>query len=189
MMQFRRKAFRKGKTPHLSDKMHDISDDEDEPLSEMEMKEKKEKITYSNIYVTKLKKSKYKIVNDTDDINSIIALLKEWNISTPKLIVSVTGGAGQFSLPSRIKTAFKYGIAKIAESTDALIITGGTQTGVMKLVGEGMAKYYQKDNIKLLGIASWECGMFRDELEEYQNNPVYDSEKVYFKIYIYIKIN
>jgi len=136
--------------------MHDISDDEDEPLREMEMKEKKNKITYSNIYVTKLKKSK-----------------------TPKLIVSVTGGAGQFSLPSRIKTAFKYGIAKIAESTDALIITGGTQTGVMKLVGEGMAKYYQKDNIKLLGIASWECGMFRDELEEYQTNiEKNDAEKV-----------
>ena len=145
---------------------------------------KTENISYNNIYIDKYKKSKYKIVNDTDDINSIIALLKEWNISTPKLIVSVTGGAGQFSLPSRIKTAFKYGIAKIAESTDALIITGGTQTGVMKLVGEGMAKYYQKDNIKLLGIASWECGMFRDELEEYQNNPVYDFEKVYFKKYI-----
>ena len=44
------------------------------------------------------------------------------------------------------------------------IIKGGTQTGVMKLVGEGMAKYYQKDNIKLLGIASWECGMFKEEL-------------------------
>jgi len=27
-----------------------------------------------------------------------------------------------------------------------------------------MAKYYQKDDIKLLGISSWECGMFRDEL-------------------------
>jgi hypothetical protein len=34
----------------------------------------------------------------------------------------------------------------------------------MKLVGEGMAKYYQKDDIKLLGISSWECGMFKDEL-------------------------
>ncbi len=50
---------------------------------------------------------------------------------------------------------------------------------VMKLVGEGMAKYYQKDNIKLLGIASWECGMFRDELEEYQTNiEKNDAEKV-----------
>ena len=38
----------------------------------------------------------------------------------------------------------------------------------MKLVGEGMAKYYQKDDIKLLGISSWECGMFRDELVIFQ---------------------
>ena len=34
----------------------------------------------------------------------------------------------------------------------------------MKLVGDGMAKYYQRDDLKLLGISSWECGMFRDEL-------------------------
>lgn len=40
------------------------------------------------------------------------------------LFVSVTGGAGRFFLPSRIKTAFKDGIAKIAVSTNALIITG-----------------------------------------------------------------
>lgn len=37
----------------------------------------------------------------------------------------------------------------------------------MKLVGEGMAKYYQKDDIKLLGVASWECGMFRESLVIY----------------------
>jgi len=155
-----------------------ISDDEDELLENIETKERTTKETYSNIYVSRLKKAKYKIIND-QDVDSVIKLLKEWNIATPKLIVSVTGGAGQFSLPSRIKTAFKYGIAKIAESTDALIITGGTQTGVMKLVGEGMSKYYQKDNIKLLGIASWECGMFKEELQDFQDNPdKYDAEKV-----------
>ena len=81
-------------------------------------------VPYSYIFKSKYKKAKYKIVNDNENIEKIMTLLNEWDIAKPKLIVSVTGGAGQFSLPSRIKTAFKYGIAKIAESTDALIITG-----------------------------------------------------------------
>ena len=158
----------------------EMSDDDNENECEIQSSTS---IQYSNIYVTKLKKSKYKIINDNESIQNVIKLLKQWRKSQPKLIVSVTGGAGQFSLPSRIKTAFKYGIAKIAESTDALIITGGTQTGVMKLVGEAMAKYYQKDDANLLGIASWECGMFKEELEEYQNNSEkYDSEKVFLYI-------
>ena len=34
-------------------------------------------------------------------------------------------------------------------------------------------------SIKLLGIASWECVLFKDELEEFQNNSVnYNEEKV-----------
>jgi hypothetical protein len=77
-----------------------------------------------SIFISKTKKSKYVILNDYELIDNVLSILNQWKISRPKLIVSVTGGAGQFALPSRIKTAFKYGIAKVAESTDALIITG-----------------------------------------------------------------
>ena len=86
--------------------------------------EKYTQIEYKNIKINRYKNSKYRIVNDNEPIENILKIFDEWNISKPKLIVSVTGGAGSFALPSRIKTAFKYGIAKIAESTDALIITG-----------------------------------------------------------------
>ena len=80
--------------------------------------------TTPSIFISKTKKSKYVILNDNELIDDVVYILNKWKISRPKLIVSVTGGAGQFALPSRIKTAFKYGIAKVAESTDALIITG-----------------------------------------------------------------
>lgn len=105
--------------------MNEYDEDDDhlnaKPLID---EEKRKHVSYSNIYINKLKRSKYKILNDNENNENILDLLNEWDIAKPKLIVSVTGGAGQFSLPSRIKTAFKYGIAKIAESTDALIITG-----------------------------------------------------------------
>ena len=112
-----------------SQKEYESSDGEDEPLKRSQnikniIKDHSSMFKTSTIFINKLKKSKYKIVDDNESITDILAVLDKWEISKPKLIVSVTGGAGQFALPSRIKTAFKYGIAKIAESTDALIITG-----------------------------------------------------------------
>ena len=58
-----------------------------------------------------------------------------WNLRVPKLILSVTGGAQKFTLPHRMKKAFKRGLIKAVVTTDAWIITGGTNTGVMRLVG------------------------------------------------------
>jgi len=104
----------------------EVSEEEDEPLRNIKMIIKNHESIFKtpNILISKIKKAKYKIVKDTEPIEDVLDILDFWNISKPKLIVSVTGGAGMFALPSRIKTAFKYGIAKIAESTDALIITG-----------------------------------------------------------------
>jgi len=56
----------------------------------------------------------------------------------------VTGGAKNFTIPHRIKKAFKEGLVKAAASTGAWIITGGTNTGVMRLVGEAVADEYPK---------------------------------------------
>lgn len=62
-----------------------------------------------------------------------------WGLQAPKLIISVTGGAQKFTIPQRMKKAFKRGLIKAAASTGAWIITGGTNTGVMRLVGEAVA--------------------------------------------------
>jgi hypothetical protein len=80
-----------------------------------------------------------------------------WWLSYPQLILSITGGAQNFTIPHRMKNAFKRGLIKAAASTGAWIITGGTNTGVMRLVGEAAADELQKYNtqITLLGIATW----------------------------------
>ena len=82
---------------------------------------------------------------------------KGWNLSRPKLIISVTGGAKKFSMPHRMKKAFKCGLIKAAVSTGAWIITGGTNNGVMRLVGEAVADELDKynTNLPVIGIATW----------------------------------
>ena len=64
----------------------------------------------------------------------------KFNIKKPQLIISVTGGAKNFTIPLKTKNAFKLGLIKAATSTNALIITGGTNTGVMKLVGHAIVE-------------------------------------------------
>ena len=56
-----------------------------------------------------------------------------WALNHPQLILSITGGAQNFTIPHRMKYAFKRGLIKAAASTGAWIITGGTNTGVMRL--------------------------------------------------------
>jgi len=73
----------------------------------------------------------------------------------------VTGGAKNFEIPKRMKKAFKEGIIKAAISTDAWIITGGTNYGVMQLVGEAVKEecplYYSSESkLTLLGICTKE---------------------------------
>ncbi len=54
-----------------------------------------------------------------------------------------------------IKSAFKLGLVKAAKTTSAWILTGGTNHGVMKLVGDAVAEDLNANDITVLGITSW----------------------------------
>ena len=89
--------------------------------------------------------------------------VNSWKLPEPKLILSVTGGARDFQIPYRMKKAFKEGLIKAAISTDAWIVTGGINHGVMQLVGEAVKEecplYNSSENeqsISLLGICTKE---------------------------------
>ncbi len=58
-----------------------------------------------------------------------------WELPRPKLLISVTGGAQDFPL-SRAKENVLYKLMEAARQTDAWIVTGGTDAGIMKYVGE-----------------------------------------------------
>lgn len=73
----------------------------------------------------------------------------------PKIIISVTGGAQSFEIDNDTKNAFKKGLIKAAKSTNALIVTGGTNHGVMSLVGEAVSEDFHGNKLFVLGIATW----------------------------------
>ena len=44
----------------------------------------------------------------------------------PNLLISVTGGARDFDVPSELRTNFAKGLCAAAKSANAWIVTGGT---------------------------------------------------------------
>lgn len=80
-----------------------------------------------------------------------------WDLKPPKMILSVTGGAKSFTLPFSTRKAFKRGLAKAAMLTRSWIITGGTEQGVMRLVGEAVAEeqLMRGKDLVVLGVATW----------------------------------
>ncbi|XP_059198440.1 transient receptor potential cation channel subfamily M member 2-like [Centropristis striata] len=85
-------------------------------------------------------------------------LTEQWKLSPPNLLISVTGGAKNFYLKSRLKNMFHRGLIKVTQTTGAWIITGGTHAGVMKHVGQAVRDYSlssMKGQIVAIGVATW----------------------------------
>uniref|UniRef100_H2U1T6 Transient receptor potential cation channel, subfamily M, member 2 n=1 Tax=Takifugu rubripes TaxID=31033 RepID=H2U1T6_TAKRU len=91
-----------------------------------------------------------------------------WKIPPPNLLISVTGGAKNFHLKARLKKMFHRGLIKVAQTTGAWIITGGTHTGVMKHVGEAVKDYTLSSSVQsqivAIGIPTWGIIHNRDTL-------------------------
>ncbi|KAL8563213.1 hypothetical protein ACOMHN_053960 [Nucella lapillus] len=94
-------------------------------------------------------------------------LMDQWNMERPNLLISVTGGAKNFQMRLRLKDAFRRGLMKAALSTGAWIVTGGTNTGVMKHVGEAVRDYglTAEGRVICIGITPWGCVQSREVLE------------------------
>ena len=75
-----------------------------------------------------------------------------WKIERPQVIISVTGGAQAFDLSSKKKDIIMKGMMDGTRNLKALFITGGTNAGIMRYVGEARAKY--NPTAPLIGIAA-----------------------------------
>ena len=94
-------------------------------------------------------------------------MLKEfWQLELPKLIISCHGGIANFALQSKLKQALQQGIIKVADTTHIWIITAGTDTGIVKIVGDILKDYYPKSkhNLVAIGIAPWGVVNEKDSL-------------------------
>ncbi|KAM4698373.1 transient receptor potential cation channel subfamily M member 8 [Rhinophrynus dorsalis] len=85
-------------------------------------------------------------------------MTKYWQLKTPNLIISVTGGAKNFSLKPRMRKIFSR-LIYIAQSKGAWIFTGGTHYGLMKYIGEvvrdNTISRSSEEKVVAIGIAAW----------------------------------
>ncbi|XP_047456105.1 transient receptor potential cation channel subfamily M member 2 [Mugil cephalus] len=95
-------------------------------------------------------------------------LTDQWKLPPPNLLISVTGGAKNFYLKAHLKNMFHRGLIKVAQTTGAWIITGGTHAGVMKHVGQAVRDYALSNSVQgkivAIGIATWGVIHNRDTL-------------------------
>ncbi|XP_072021648.1 lactadherin-like [Amphiura filiformis] len=119
------------------------------------------KTTHKFVKVTNTDKNKL-------DVKELVQAIKtKWNLDRPNLVISVTGGAWDFPMNRHVKEVFRKGIVEAADSTNAVVITGGTNVGVMKYTGTAM-KYYKMatgkgEKVVTLGIATW--SKLRDDIK------------------------
>jgi hypothetical protein len=95
---------------------------------------------------------------------SVLDLMeKHWQMEPASVLISITGGAQDFKLQPRLLKAFKHGLAKAAQATNAWVFTGGTDSGVMQLVGEALSE--TQCSAKIIGVATWACVWGKERLE------------------------
>lgn len=111
-----------------------------------------------------------------------------WQLPTPDLIISVTGGGRQCKISAHLRKTFQRGLVAAAaatserrmwspslvtscsRSTDAWLITSGTNTGIVKEVGQALNNYRYKSHkhgleVPCIGIGNWQCTAGREQLE------------------------
>ena len=75
-----------------------------------------------------------------------------WALPRPDVIISVTGGAANFKLATDHKDKIMQGMFDGTRSLTPWFITGGTDAGIMRYVGEARAKY--SPDVPLIAICS-----------------------------------
>jgi hypothetical protein len=74
-------------------------------------------------------------------------------IPKPQFILSIIGGARDFKIDQESEKSFKTGLMKVAKIHGSWIITGGIDSGIMKIIGEASDED-SNSNLTLLGITS-----------------------------------
>jgi hypothetical protein len=90
------------------------------------------------------------------------SLLDAWGLQQPRALIAVTGGAQDFDLGHGMEEAVFQGILQAATAVQASIIDGGTDAGVMKLLGNAAQRSGHRLN--LIGMTGWGCVIGREAL-------------------------
>ena len=95
----------------------------------------------------------------------------QWELRTPDVLISVVGSAQDFTLSTHLQSIFSVGLSSAATTSNAWIFTGGTDTGVMKLVGAAMQEKEAR-TVPLIGIGPWGAINGRERLVDARGDRV-----------------
>lgn len=120
--------------------------------------------------------AKYARISCQSDIGTVIELLQNtWGLPEPSYLISVTGAAGPLKDMSETDMeVFKQGLLKVVRRTDAWLISGGSSSGVMQLVGDAAYAATAMSSLVCLGIASWGVTYEHEKLERRRNGQVFE---------------
>ena len=79
-----------------------------------------------------------------------------WRVSRPDLVLTITGGAQDFRLAKGMQDEIMKELVDVAKNMNAWVVTGGTDCGIMKLVGDAFEGGPGSSSpVPLFGIAPW----------------------------------
>ena len=81
-------------------------------------------------------------------------IAKFWRVQRPSVLISITGSAQSLDISPRLSEAFCKGLVSAGRVTTAIFFTGGTASGVMRLVGDAVTTPGGR-SLPLIGFTSW----------------------------------
>ena len=116
------------------------------------------------------------VSNDTggDTMKQLGELFRDtWKLRPPAVLISVTGAADRdmsAQMTDKQQLVFRRGLNQAAKITKAWVITGGTNAGVMSMVGRTLS--HADHNLPCIGIATWGVVAGHEQMEAAQSGRV-----------------
>ncbi|XP_077992879.1 transient receptor potential cation channel subfamily M member 8-like [Glandiceps talaboti] len=109
------------------------------------------------------KPAKYVRLSDDTPPGDIIELFDVWKLPRPNLVISITGGAKNYKLGEQHAEVFSRGLINAAQTTSTWLLTGGTNIGIVKAVGDAVREGQRmqwvggkaKRTVRCLGVVPW----------------------------------
>ena len=109
-----------------------------------------------------------RVPTDMPATTTLDFMQSQWSLAEPGLLLHVTGSAQDFHMAERVSgvavNAVTEGIVHATSVTNAWLLTGGLDAGVMALVGSAVARFNHRCTVPVVGVASWKGVLAREGL-------------------------
>ena len=83
--------------------------------------------------------------------------MNDWKLEKPRMIISVIGSGKSLKLSPKVRERFGRGLVRAILSSNAWVLTSGTNVGIAKEVGDAVTRYAlgKTEQINLIGFVQW----------------------------------